>query len=83
MIILRLSQDSNINRCGILLEQLYPYQQKAIRFSDHFVVIKLKSRVMSRIERSNENYKISYPSKMTKNRCRDENDEKSQEGRQK
>ena len=43
----------------------------------------LKKRVMSRIERSNENYKISYPSKMTKNRCRDENDEKSQEGRRK
>ena len=33
------------------------------------------NRVMSRIERSNENYKISYPSKMTKNRKRvDEND---------
>ena len=30
---------------------------------------------MSRIERSNENCKISYSSKMTKNRCRDENDE--------
>ena len=71
-------------------------------------------RVMSRIERSNENCKISYSSKMTKNgkrvdgsdeiysraerkgatkttnltkvtkyRCRDENDEKWQEGRRK
>ena len=34
---------------------------------------------MSRIERGNENYKISYSPELTKNRCCDESDEKLQE----